>query len=300
MGEPARERWRRGPGWAVPGVLLLIIVLLVVGMSRRNETEPEPSPPPPPILTAADSFLDCSDCHGDLDSGFKAGEKPDLLFTHEAHFSIGVSDCAACHVANTHEPDRTNVPTMVTCYQCHSLGEDARAPGDCTLCHPPEMDPEPESHVSDTWLLKEHPSAAIADPFDCATCHEQEFCNECHGLELPHPEGFTDLTHAELFFEDSALCERCHPREPLVRRDTCDSCHHPDGPEASTWVEWHPSVVEDRGAENCFKCHATETCRTCHQQGPEDFTNEDLAADEALLTALPEPSATAEPSPAGG
>ena len=33
---------------------------------------------------------------------------------------------------------------------------------------------------------------------------------------------------------------------------------------------------------------------------PRNFTNDDLAADEAVLTALPEPSATGEPSPSGG
>ena len=116
----------------------------------------EPEPPPPPVLTAANAFLDCTDCHSDLDRMFTAGEKPDLLFTHEAHFGIGVSDCAACHVANTHEPDRTNRPTMVTCYQCHTLEEDARAPGDCALCHPPEMNPEPTTHFTDAWLPQEH------------------------------------------------------------------------------------------------------------------------------------------------
>lgn len=298
MDERPRDRWRRGPGWAVPAVLLLIIALLAFGMFRRERTEPEP--PPPPVLTAANAFLDCTDCHSDLDRMFTAGEKPDLLFTHEAHFGIGVSDCAACHVANTHEPDRTNRPTMVTCYQCHTLEEDARAPGDCALCHPPEMNPEPTTHFTDAWLPQEHSEAAIANPFDCATCHQQQFCNECHGLELPHPEGFTDLTHAEQFYDDAALCDRCHPRQPLVARDACDSCHHPEGPKDSTWIDWHPNVVTDRGAENCFRCHATDTCRTCHRQGPENFTNDDLAADEAVLTALPEPSATGEPSPSGG
>ena len=110
----------------------------------------------------------------------------------------------------------------------------------------------------------------MLNPFDCATCHQQQFY-ECHGLELPHPEGFTGLTHAEQFYDDAALCDRCHPRQPLVARDACDSCHHPEGPKDSTWIDWHPNVVTDRGAENCFRCHATDTCRTCHRQGPEEL-----------------------------
>jgi hypothetical protein len=295
MDERARDRWRRGPGWTVPVVLLSIIVLLVVAVFRRERVEPEAPSPMVPATTA--TFLDCTDCHEDLDQSLNAGEKPNLLFTHEKHFGIGISDCAACHVADTHEPDKTNLPTMVTCYQCHTLEADARAPGDCTLCHPASMDPEPETHFVDGWLPQKHSEAAIADPFDCATCHKQEFCNDCHGLELPHPAGFTGLTHAEQFFEDPALCESCHPRQPLVERDGCDSCHHPEGPDTSTWISYHPTVVRDRGAENCFQCHATGTCRTCHRQGPENFTNEDLSADEALITGGITPGVTTAPTP---
>ena len=36
MDERPRDRWRRGPGWAVPAVLLLIIALLAFGMFRRE------------------------------------------------------------------------------------------------------------------------------------------------------------------------------------------------------------------------------------------------------------------------
>ncbi len=246
---------------------------------------------------AASTFLDCTDCHGDLDRVFKAGELPNLLFTHEAHFGIGVSDCAACHVANTHEKDQINRPRMTTCYQCHSTRPDAKAPGDCSLCHPPELNPEPATHLVANWLPERHPDAAKANPFDCASCHEQSFCDSCHGLPLPHAAGFNERPHAEAFFADPELCETCHPRQPLVERDECDTCHHPQGPASSTWIGWHPRVVADRGAEACFQCHATATCKTCHRQGPENFTNEDLQTDEALLTGGVTPGVTTTPGP---
>jgi hypothetical protein len=281
---------------AVPAVLTIVVALLLVGMFRQDSEETE-EPTPVPVVPAGTTFLYCSDCHADLDKSFKAGEHPTLLFTHEMHFNIGVSDCAACHVANTHEPDKTNRPTMVTCYQCHTLEEDARAPGDCNLCHPKDLDPEPETHLAANWVSKLHPEAAKANPFDCATCHQQDFCNQCHGLQLPHPAGWNDQTHAEAFFEDPELCDTCHPREPLVERDECDTCHHPQGPQSSTWISWHPNTVAERGAKNCFECHATDTCRTCHRQGPENFTNEDLAADEALLTGGVTPGVTTAPTP---
>ncbi len=294
MDERARDRWRRGPGWTVPAVLVFLVVLLTVGMFRRERTQPVA---PPPMLTAASSLLDCTDCHGDLDRMFKAGEKPNLLFTHERHFGIGVSDCAACHVANTHERDQVNRPRMTTCYQCHSTEGGARAPGECSLCHPPELEPEPDSHLVANWVPDRHPDAAKANPFDCASCHEQTSCDSCHGLELPHAARFNERTHAEAFFEDPALCGTCHPRQPLVERDECDTCHHPQGPSSSTWIAWHPNVVGSRGAETCFQCHATDTCRACHRQGPENFTDEDLAADAALLGTSPAPAVTTPPTP---
>jgi Doubled CXXCH motif (Paired_CXXCH_1) len=288
-----RRRW--GIGLAVPLVVVLVLALLAVGTLRRGDSAPSPTPLPPTVTTS--TFLYCGDCHGDLDKVFKDGKYPNLTFTHDQHFGIGVSDCAACHVANTHEPDKINRPTMVTCYQCHALGEDARAPGRCTLCHPATLDPEPASHRAEGWVPELHPVAAKEDPFSCTTCHQQSFCNSCHGLELPHPAGWNELPHAQAFFNDPALCEKCHPREPLVERDTCDTCHHPQGPDSTTWIQWHPNVVKDRGAETCFQCHATDTCRVCHRQGTENFTDEDLAADEALLETSPVPGITPPATP---
>src|SRR4030042_68226 len=174
MDERAHDRWRRGPGWTVPAVLAFLIVLLVIGMFRRDDSEPVDRPPMQPL---ASTFLDCTDCHGALDRVFKAGELPNLLFTHEAHFGIGVSDCAACHVANTHEKDQINRPKMTTCYQCHSTEPGAKAPGECSLCHPPELDPEPDSQLWANSLPERAPGAAMANPFDCASCHEQSFCD---------------------------------------------------------------------------------------------------------------------------
>jgi hypothetical protein len=283
------EQGRRLRLWdaavAVPAMLVVAVLSLTLGALRQ---EPDAEPRPAPVSPAGTAFLYCSDCHGDLDRSLRKGENPILLFTHEQHFGIGVSDCGACHVANTHEPDRINRPTMVMCFQCHTLEEGMGPPGACSLCHPKDLDPEPRTHLAAAWPTAAHAEAALRDPFDCATCHQQSWCDRCHGLRLPHPAGFQERPHAEAFFEDPALCDRCHPRAPLVRRDACDRCHHPQGPEATTWIAWHPETVASRGAEGCFGCHATETCRTCHREGPERFTSEDLQADRALLIASPE------------
>jgi len=260
-------------------VLGIVVVLLVIGSFRRDGAEPEPSPA---VAVAASSFLHCTDCHGDFDAVFKAGSLPNLLFTHEKHFGLGVSDCAACHSANTHEKDKINRPEMVTCYTCHGLGSEARAPGRCGLCHPPGMDPEPESHRASNWMPELHRAAAVADPFECTTCHEADFCDSCHQTQIPHPAGWEGEPHGQAFYVDPGLCESCHLRGQTQGRDECDACHHPGGPPESTWVDAHADFVKQSGATTCWQCHASQTCETCHAKGTENFTNEDFGADEAL------------------
>ncbi len=218
--------------------------------------------------------------HRDLDKVFKEGRAPTLLYTHEEHFATGVSDCSVCHPGNTHEPDTINKPTMTRCFTCHGLTSVAIAPGECSTCHPPGMPETPETHQVERWLPTAHGERAKTDRFECLTCHRERFCTSCHGLELPHPQGWEDVPHAEAFFElGSKNCAQCHPRAPEVR-DDCDTCHHPEGPQRVGWRAAHAQAVTDRGAEDCFECHDPSTCVTCHLQGRETF-----AADRDRLAA---------------
>jgi hypothetical protein len=53
----------------------------------------------------------------------------------------------------------------------------------------------------------------------CLTCHKQSLCDGCHGIDMPHPQGFLK-THADLVAEgQTQVCERCHLQE------SCDACH---------------------------------------------------------------------------
>lgn len=292
--ERARRRIPRIAFIAVP-ILLMGLSVLLVGIAwranREARQEQANGSPVEPLQTdgqgGGDSFVGCTDCHGDLDRVFKEGGAPTLLYTHEKHFAKGVSDCAQCHPANTHEPDQINKPTMSRCFVCHGLSKAAIAPGDCTVCHPPGMPAEPASHASDRWVPKEHGEIARDDQFECLTCHEQTFCSSCHGLRLPHPEGWQEETHVQAFFDDAATCESCHPREP-TQADDCDSCHHPQLAKGEAWRAFHPRVVKSEGAQECFECHDPATCASCHISGKESY--------EADRTYQP-PS---QPTPAGG
>lgn len=286
----------RKPKRQIPIVLMVLVPVVTVGLalaavviawrsSGSNEPADTPSPEPS-IQVTSEAFLDCTNCHKDLDKVFEEGGMPQLLYTHEMHFDKGVSECAVCHPANTHEPDKINTPTMSRCFICHGLGKEAIAPGTCETCHPEGMREKPTSHLADDWLPTAHSEAALEDRFECLTCHEQATCDSCHGLEMPHEDVFIRDTHPLVYFEEPQTCANCHA-QPVDRRDDCDSCHHPEGPDDVAWIEFHPNVVGEIGGRTCFGCHSQQTCITCHRSGVED-----ISADEALLVASP----TAAPS----
>jgi hypothetical protein len=276
------------PRRQIPKVAMLVVPLVTLGLaitvvslawrsSRVQQNDPSAAatgPVPTEIGNAI--FLACTDCHQDLDKVFKQGGVTNLLYRHEKHFAEGVSECAVCHPANTHEPDTINTPSMSRCFICHGLGPDAIAPGICSTCHPSGMPKQPESHLSDTWASKDHPAEAKEDRFQCLTCHEQKTCDSCHGLPIPHPDGWKEQAHAASYFDDPGVCTKCHPTRAAssgsapTGRTTCDTCHHPSGPEDTLWLRFHPQVVKSDGASTCFTCHATDTCATCHKTGTFD------------------------------
>ncbi len=106
----------------------------------------------------------------------------------------------------------------------------------------------------------------LAEVSYCGTCHEREtFCVDCHGVEMPHPAGFTE-GHGELGNERPEACANCHGVGP---QDTqfCDSCHHEGADPNREWIPQHFEVVRETGAEACFDCHSPTYCAECHVRG---------------------------------
>ena len=229
-----------------------------------------------------DPFLLCTNCHKDLDKIFKEGRVPGLLYRHEMHFSKGVSDCAMCHSAETHTPDKINKPTMARCFMCHGSNEQAMAPGACEKCHPPDFPKKPTTHEAADWLRPTHGDRAKEDKIQCLACHvEETFCKACHGLDtMPHPENWKDKKqHGTSFFETSGgPCQQCHARQ-LDTPDYCDKCHHKNAPDVP-WRPTHKETVKAEGATQCFQCHEPATCARCHVRDEENFD-----ADRAKLEA---------------
>lgn len=300
-GESRRPLSRRARLLVALPVLGAAVLVMNLGPEEGETAEAPAKHVVEAVAAAVGPFSECADCHSDLDEVFKSGRNTGLLFTHEEHFEVGSSDCAMCHPVNAHEPDRINKPTMTRCYMCHGPTQRALASGTCETCHPTDFPDRPGNHLLASWE-EEHGERAKEDAFDCATCHEKpDFCSSCHGVPMPHPEGWDELPHAESFFEVGGAqgCVRCHqPTSVAQPRTDCDSCHHDGGDTVLPWKKAHPPVVKSEGAITCFDCHSPLTCSSCHVRGELDLT-EDRAELErrAAAASSPSPSPSPEASP---
>lgn len=253
----------------------------------------------------------CTQCHN-LDNR-TVTTSLGLVMDHDVHEQNGVT-CTTCHNRVAHNDDaitkfavrdnraHDNWMKMDACFRCHSLEQDAKAPGECAKCHEPGFDLEPKSHDAKNWYAKfgdsaGHAKAARAEaesvakahelnsefePLDaehaegpvlmpasevnsCTTCHKQDFCDSCHKLDMPHPAEFkTD--HGKQGYASPQTCAQCHARSAAEAQGTqfCSACHHPTSTPGQPWLNTHKSTVSKSGAEQCFKCHKPEACSSCH------------------------------------
>lgn len=167
---------------------------------------------------------------------------------------------------------------MRFCMVCHT-GEKGKGPRECETCHPPGFELKPEDHNNPDWLPPQdrlqsvhafHAKEAKARMADCLSCHQQKFCVDCHGVEIPHPEKWKN-EHKNLVRTAVEKCIRCHPQTNF-----CEACHHQYNPAEGPWVSrlpgasLHPNAVRVRGAADCFNCHNPVFCAHCHVRGSPD------------------------------
>ncbi len=192
--------------------------------------------------------------------------------------------------------------SMTACFRCHTQGAESpsgiKAPGRCDACHTPEFQLKPPSHLAKGFFpeghaklaAKEYERAAeaqaeissgtapaeggesgeavelapVASINECLTCHAQKFCDDCHGLQMPHPADFKK-GHGALGKKKPEVCANCHGNADQF----CDECHHGTSLDFKydtnvTWRKQHPQAVQQVGAQACFECHAPTYCAQCH------------------------------------
>jgi hypothetical protein len=216
----------------------------------------------------------CLECHEQefIDEVAFPGLKshgPTWSLNHRPVVKLGSIDCSACH-------------EQKYCLECHKSGfaDEMGQFGNNMI----------NVHRSDFDVT--HPIAARTDPQLCSSCHEVQFCVDCHNAFAPadlailsHRRGFTDGTlggaHASF---DVNQCQGCHIDSVLPAHDwsnrharearknlaTCQACH-PEGdicltchsavsglrvnPHPKDWDNMKDRLNDASGGRTCRKCH---------------------------------------------
>ena len=104
---------------------------------------------------------------------------------------------------------------------------------------------------------------------ECSTCHQKQFCIDCHGgVPMPHPADWKK-THGDLGKKNPESCQKCHG----AGTTSCSSCHHGETvgwayDPAIPWRQQHPAAVKAVGPSACTPgCHTPTYCAECHTNG---------------------------------
>jgi len=204
----------------------------------------------------------CLKCH---DPSRKITMRFGTLIDHTEHAKRNKS-CVSCHIWTAHPDPNVERPIllMAQCFTCHGRTKTAKAPGTCDVCHPKSFSLRPESHRPASAWRTRHGKVALAGGQPCDMCHDEDFCRNCHGVDMPHPTGWgkgQPAGHASVAELNRQVCARCHKEKP----DLCSMCHHKGWePTKGPWISQHPLMVRQHGAAFCMRCHAATFCTDCH------------------------------------
>lgn len=139
----------------------------------------------------------------------------------------------------------------------------------------PALLAEQKEHGADDEVTIGSELPAVDSIFYCDTCHTQQFCTNCHGMEMPHPAEFKEpkdakdkAGHPVIAKAKADKCEMCHGKNE--KTGFCDGCHHGtkvgwEFDKAQPWTQQqHPKAVAKSGVKSCTSCHLTKFCVDCH------------------------------------
>ncbi len=180
---------------------------------------------------------------------------------HAAHAEKKI-DCRECHGDVTRAGRLSSIDfiRMEGCIDCHYPG---KAAGDlkseCSFCHiRMDKDRKPRTHVGGGWTVM-HGNRSRVEPFLCWRCHEQHYCDQCHGAAPPgdHTSVFKLRGHGLIAVSNPNRCRTCHTQ------DFCIGCH------TSVQPKYHTRTFKTaRPYTHCGMCHIPldegNRCRACH------------------------------------
>ncbi|MDT8441549.1 MAG: cytochrome C [Desulfuromonadales bacterium] len=230
------------------------------------------------------------------------------VFEHRAHLEeyIPGTSCDSCHLADAN----SIVPDPKVCLDCHDQAvvdgvafgktkthgpvwalnhrlEAQRQSPDCAACHQQDFCLDCHKagfademgafgnnminvHRSDFHVS--HPIAARSDQRLCASCHEANYCNDCHASWRFRNGDLGSPSHRRTFglgFDDADFDQIHQPIRNLAIKDAslaCDSCHLQSSvaPDFHSWSIGHAREAR-RSLATCQSCHPDgDVCLQCH------------------------------------
>lgn len=249
---------------------------------------------------------DCKFCHVKPEF-YEAFENPEreLIFSHEKHLTMSDVGCITCH-QNLEKVDYAslkNLPDMATCNTCH---DNSKATNLCETCHTNFDSLLPNDHKTADFQ-KDHKNLVRVGKMDvsCATCHADQFCQQCHDgaslikiganglmvnpsprltrrdspkmltMQMAHDLNYR-FTHGIDAKAKSTDCYTCHQRETF-----CSECHQAGGniTQGSFKPKWHSEIgfttfgVGSGGGKHADLARRDiENCAVCHDANGADAT----------------------------
>lgn len=278
--------------WRFKIAILIIPLMLVFGQAQNRILFPHQ-------LHIDDVELSCDECHdGVAEADGKTWDIfPKMDYCAECHEdNTDDGDCSFCHTdgSNPQSYDKywmssgldfshkLHLDKYDDCYKCHNyIAEDDGTDdpyqwnmAECQACHM-DLEEGPSSHDL-AWKQLHGSEINSSTSGNCALCHTNNSCEECHQLQefTPgvHPVDYI-LAHS---FDAKAGVTECSTCHNIV--EDCYTCHvsnqiMPMNHNFHNWVSTEGGIHIDYAEseiELCATCHIpTEdaTCTTCHLAG---------------------------------
>ena len=205
----------------------------------------------------------CMRCHDEVDEELVTSVNG-VRMSHQEVIAAG-QPCSICHDSAGHTADAFTA-SMSTCLPCH---DSKVASADCDVCHTRTAIVFSSSTRRLGTGKLVYPAVRAANR-ECSGCHDMAAeCDTCHGIQMPHSNGFTAGSHARAAaFGEKARCERCHTRA-WCSDSGCHSAFQPNGLTSGHAGDWKVLHKEQEWSGGCV-CHSQRgprkgsMCWLCH------------------------------------
>ena len=205
-----------------------------------------------------DDDKNCNTCHYDDNYEALIQRQSGLIFNHKIHLSNSDVNCESCHKGLTEvdyswQASAAN-PGMEICYSCHN--DKTVASNACESCHISTANLLPQDHKVVSFT-RTHKFAAQQFNANCAMCHDNQSCDDCHVATT----GITETNTLNDFYQPY------YPSNFVdgAKQQAISRVHELN-------YRFSHGIDASGKTSDCQTCHQIETfCVECHQAENEDF-----------------------------